>query len=68
MSSIIIKAQPKDSNDSVIRKFQKRVVAENVIQEYRDRQFYKKKSLVRQEKLAERQRKINRARRLANAA
>lgn len=68
MSSIVVKAQGKDSNDSVIRKFQKRVVTENVIQEYRDRQFYKKKSLVRQEKLAERRRKINRARRLANAA
>ena len=67
MSSIIVKAQTKDSNDAVIRKFQKKVIAENVIQEYRDRQFHKKKSLIRQEKLAERRRKIMRARRLANS-
>jgi len=67
MSSIVVKAQTKDTNDAVIRKFQKRVVAENVIQEYRDMQFHKKKSLVRQERLAERRRKINRARRLANS-
>lgn len=66
MSSIVVKAQTKDTNDAVIRKFQKKVVAENVIQEYRDMQFHKKKSLVRQERLAERRRKINRARRLAN--
>ncbi len=67
MSSIVVKAQTKDTNDAVIRKFQKRVVAENVIQEYRDMQFHKKKSLVRQERLAERKRKIKRAQRLANS-
>jgi len=67
MSSIVVKAQTKDTNDAVIRKFQKRIVAENVIQEYRDMQFHKKKSLIRQERLAERRRKINRARRLANS-
>lgn len=67
MSSIVVKAQTKDTNDAVIRKFQKKVVAENVIQEYRDMQFHKKKSLVRQERLAERRRKINRAKRLANS-
>lgn len=67
MSSIVVKAQGRDTNDAVIRKFQKKVVAENVIQEYRDRQFFKKKSLVRQERLAERRRKIMRAQRLANS-
>ncbi len=67
MSSIVVKAQGKDTNDAVIRKFQKKVVAENVIQEYRDRQFFKKKSLIRQERLAERRRKIHRAQRLANS-
>ena len=67
MSSIVVKAQGRDTNDAVIRKFQKKVLAENVIQEYRDRQFFKKKSLIRQERLAERRRKINRAQRLANS-
>jgi len=64
--SIIVKAQPGDNSDAVIRKFQKRVLFEKVIQEYRDLQFHKKDSEKRQERLAEKQRKIRRAKRLAN--
>jgi ribosomal protein S21 len=63
--SIIVKAGPNDSSDAVIKKFQKRVVLEKVIQEYRDMQFHKKDSEKRQERLAERRRKINRAKRLS---
>ena len=59
--SIIVKRGPNDTTDSVIRKFQKRVVLENVIQEYRDRQFHKTDSEKRQERRAERLRKIRRA-------
>lgn len=59
--SIIVKRGPNDTTDSVIRKFQKRVVLENVIQEYRDRQFHKTDSEKRQERRAERMRKIRRA-------
>lgn len=62
--SIIVKAGPRDTTDSVIRKFQKKVVLEGVIQEYRDRQFHKTESEKRQERRAERMRKIMRAKRL----
>lgn len=61
---IIVKAGPKDTTDSIIRKFQKKVVLEGAIQEYRDRQFHKTESEKRQERRAERLRKIMRAKRL----
>jgi ribosomal protein S21 len=64
---IIIKASGNDNTDSVIRKFQKKLVAEKVVQEYRDLMFHKKNSEKRKERLAERRRKIMRAQRLANA-
>lgn len=63
--SIIIKAGPNDNTDAVIRKFQKKAVMEKVVQEYRDMMFHKKDSEKRKERLAERQRKIRRAQRLA---
>lgn len=61
--SIVVKAGPGDSTDSVIRKFQKRVVAEGIVQEIRDRSVYRKPSQLRQEYLAEKRRKIMRAKR-----
>lgn len=61
---IIVKAGPKDTTDSIIRKFQKKVVLEGAIQEYRDRQFHKTESEKRQERRSERLRKIMRAKRL----
>lgn len=63
--SIIVKASPGESSDAVIRKFQKRVVAEGIVQEIRQRSVYRKPSQIRQEYLAERKRKIMRARRFA---
>ena len=64
--SIIIKASGNDNTDAVIRKFQKKVALENVILEYRDRQFHKTDAQKRQERRAEKQRKIMRAKRLAS--
>ncbi|OGE25773.1 30S ribosomal protein S21 [Candidatus Daviesbacteria bacterium RIFCSPLOWO2_02_FULL_40_8] len=61
--SIIVKRGPNDTNDSVIRKFQKRSALENVVQEYRDREFHKSASEKRQEVKKERMRKIMRAKR-----
>lgn len=61
--SIVVKANPGDSTDSVIRKFQKRVIAEGIVQEIRQRSVYRKPSQLRQEYLAERRRKIMRSRR-----
>ncbi|MCL4367447.1 30S ribosomal protein S21 [Patescibacteria group bacterium] len=60
--SIIVKRGVNDTNDSVIRKFQKRIISENVIQEYRDLEYHKTASEKRQEKRAEKQRKIMRYR------
>lgn len=60
---IIVKAGPNDTTDSVIRKFQKKVLAEGIIPEIRAREFHKKPSQLRQEYLAERRRKIMRSRR-----
>lgn len=59
--SIIVRKGPKDTTDAVIRKFQKKVALENVIQEYRDREYHKSESEKRQERRAERMRKIMRA-------
>lgn len=58
--SVIVKAGPSDTTDSVIRKFQKRVLTEGVVQEIRDRATYRKPSQLRQEYLAEKRRKIRR--------
>lgn len=62
--SIIIRRGPNDTTDSVIRKFQKKIVLENVIAEYRDLEYHKTESQKRQERRAEKMRKIMRARRL----
>lgn len=64
--SIVIKANPGESADSVIRKFQKKVIAEGLVQEIRDRTVYKKPSEKRQEYLAEKRRKIMRAKRFGS--
>lgn len=60
---IIVRAGPGDTTDVVIRKFQKKVVMEGLVQEIRDRSVYRKPSQLRQEYLAEKRRKIMRARR-----
>lgn len=62
--TIVVKAGPKDNTDSVIRKFQKQVAAEGLVQEMRKRENYRKPSELRQEYLAEKRRKIMRAKRL----
>lgn len=64
--AIVVKRGPNDTTDSVIKKFQKRIVLEGVIQEYRDRQYHKTAAQKRQERRAEKMRKIMRAKRYAN--
>lgn len=61
---IIIKATANDTNESLIRKFQKKVLLEGLIPEIRAREFHKKPSELRQEYLAEKRRKIKRGGRL----
>lgn len=60
---IVVKARPGESTDALLRKFQKRVLAEGLVQEIRNREFYKKPSMLRQEYLAEKRRKIRRYKR-----
>lgn len=59
---IIVRRGPKDTNDNLIRKFQKKIALENVIQEYRDREFHKTASEKRKERREERLRKLHRVR------
>jgi ribosomal protein S21 len=63
--SIIIKANPKDTNDSIIKRFLKQVTQEQVIQEYRDLEYHKSEGQKRQERIAEKRRKIARQRKYA---
>lgn len=63
--SIIVKATGNDRSEDVIRKFQKRITLENVVLEYRERQFHKSNSEKRQEMRKEKLRKIRRAKRLS---
>lgn len=64
--SIIIRASANDTTDSILRKFQKKVLAEKVIQQYRELGVHKKKAEIRQEQRKEKMRKIMRAKRLAS--
>jgi ribosomal protein S21 len=66
--TIVIRRGPNDSNDSVIKKFQKKALLEDVVREYRDLQYHKSASERRQEMRKERMRKIMRDRRLQKAA
>ena len=53
----IVKAEPGDTTDSVIRKFKKKVQLDEVLITIREKEFYKKPSEIRKEKLAEKRRK-----------
>lgn len=61
--SIVVKAGPNDKTEDVIRKFQKKVLAEKLVQEIRRRESHRKPSELRQEYLAEKRRKIMRYKR-----
>ncbi len=62
--AIVVKAGPKDTTESLIRKFQKVILSEGLIKEIRKREYHKKPSMLRQEYLAEKRRKIMRSRRM----
>lgn len=50
----IVKALPGQSSDQVIRAFQKKVLAEDILGELKKREFYQKPALVRKAKNAAR--------------
>lgn len=53
----IVKAQPGDTTDSLIRKFSRKVLSEGILSELKDREFHKKPAVRRQEKLKMQRRK-----------
>ncbi len=55
---IIVKAQPGDTSDSVIRKFTRKVIAEGILLELKKREFYQKPAEKRKEQKKEIQRRI----------
>jgi len=56
----VVRKKPGQSDDKLIADFRKKVLADEVIQEIKDREYYKKPSLVRQEKIKERRRRPRR--------
>ncbi|EKD79814.1 MAG: hypothetical protein ACD_40C00290G0005 [uncultured bacterium] len=54
---IIVKAKKDESADGVIRRFKKKVLNENVIEEVRNREFHKSPSVLRKERNNEIRRK-----------
>jgi len=48
----VVKARPGDSVDQMIKKFKKKVIAEEILTTLKEKEFYKKPSLIRKEKLA----------------
>ena len=47
---IVVKAQPGESTDALIRKFTKKVVMSQLLKDVRRREFYQKPSQLRKEK------------------
>lgn len=50
---VVVKKMPGDTDDTVIRKFLRKVIAEGVLQEAKRREFYLKPSLARKQKREE---------------
>ena len=50
---VLVKKMPGDSDDSLIRKFSRKVFSEGILQEAKRREFYLKPSLARKQKREE---------------
>jgi len=68
--ALVVKASTQDTNDQVIKKFKKKVLQEDIVNVIREKQFFKKPSLVKKEKLSEyrkrKKRRLQAARRAKN--
>lgn len=53
----IVKAQPGDTTDTLIRKFSRKVLSEGILAELKEREFHKKPAVRRQERRKMRGRK-----------
>lgn len=60
----IVRAKKDESNDSVIRRFKKQVLVDQVLTMVKKRDYYIKPSQVRKEQKKERERMLKRERRL----
>jgi len=58
---VVVKAQPGDTSDSLIRKFSRKVLTEGILQDLKKREFYQKPAEVRKEKKRELQRRMRRS-------
>lgn len=47
---VLVKKMPGDSDDALIRKFSRKVMAERILEEAKRRRFYLKPSLARKQK------------------
>jgi ribosomal protein S21 len=61
---VVVKSQLGDSSDQVIRKFKKKVLHSQLLTDLKEREFYKKPSRKKQEKMAEFKRRKKRRLRL----
>ncbi len=50
---VVVKRMPGDSDESLIRKFSRKVMSEGILQEAKRREFYLKPSLARKQKAEE---------------
>ena len=55
---VVVKAQPGQSSDAVIRAFQKKVLNEDILDELKKHEFYQKPALVRKAAAKARQNSI----------
>lgn len=46
----IVKAGPQDTNDQIIKKFKKKILQDNLLEKIKEKEFFKKPSLIRKEK------------------
>ncbi len=51
--AVAVHAKPGESVDQVIKKFKKKVLTEDILTTIKEKEFYKKPSLIRKEKKAE---------------
>jgi ribosomal protein S21 len=61
---VFVKASPGDSSDALIRKFQRKVLNEGILQDLKKREFYVKPAEARKEQKKELKRKLRRARKM----
>ncbi|KKU87082.1 MAG: 30S ribosomal protein S21 [Candidatus Beckwithbacteria bacterium GW2011_GWC2_47_9] len=51
--AIIVKAQPGESTDQIIKKFKKLVLQDQLLTQLKEKEFYKKPAIRKKEKMAE---------------